>query len=117
MTFELPSGGHHNTWFCDLLPQVFTSDQWSQVVRGFEQRVRAFEMFLEDVYGPREILRQGIIPIPVVWEAKTTREARSDFDWGADIFCISAGFAFAGTIPAVCWSRTIISVTLPGCPT
>jgi uncharacterized circularly permuted ATP-grasp superfamily protein/uncharacterized alpha-E superfamily protein len=66
VTFELPSGGHHNTWFCDLLPQVFTSDEWSQVERGFEQRVRAFEMFLKDVYGPREILRQGIIPIPVV---------------------------------------------------
>ena len=66
VTFELPSGGHHNTWFCDLLPQVFTSDEWNQMVRGFEQRVRAFEMFLEDVYGPREILRQGIIPIPVV---------------------------------------------------
>ena len=74
VTFELPSGGHHNTWFCDLLPQVFTSDEWSQVERGFEQRVRAFEMFLEDVYGPREILRQGIIPIPVVLGSRSCQK-------------------------------------------
>ncbi|MEA3206249.1 MAG: hypothetical protein QOG92_1944 [Verrucomicrobiota bacterium] len=66
VTFEVPSGEHQNTWFCDLLPQIFTSDEWNQIVRGFEQRIRAFDMFLTDVYGPREILRQGIIPIPAV---------------------------------------------------
>ena len=66
VTFELPSGEHHNTWFCDLLPQIFTSDEWSQIVRGFEQRIRAFDMFLADVYGQREILRKGVIPIQAV---------------------------------------------------
>ncbi|HZC59192.1 MAG TPA: circularly permuted type 2 ATP-grasp protein, partial [Chthoniobacterales bacterium] len=66
VTFELPAGDHHNTWFCDLLPQVFTGDDWANIVRGFEQRVRAFDMFLSDVYGKREILRQGVIPIPAV---------------------------------------------------
>jgi uncharacterized circularly permuted ATP-grasp superfamily protein/uncharacterized alpha-E superfamily protein len=66
ITFELPSGDHHNTWFCDLLPQVFTSDEWRQIVSGFQQRFRAFDIFLEDVYGDREILRQGFIPIPAV---------------------------------------------------
>ena len=66
VTFALPVGQHRNTWFCDLLPQVFTSDEWNQIVRGFEQRLRAFDMFLADVYGPREILRQGVIPIPAV---------------------------------------------------
>jgi uncharacterized circularly permuted ATP-grasp superfamily protein/uncharacterized alpha-E superfamily protein len=66
VTFELPSADHHNTWFCDLLPQVFTGDEWAKIVRGFEQRVRAFDMFLSDVYGKREILRQGVIPIPAV---------------------------------------------------
>ena len=66
VTFALPIGQHRNTWFCDLLPQVFTSDEWNQIVRGFEQRLRAFDMFLADVYGPREILRQGVIPIAAV---------------------------------------------------
>src|SRR6202047_142308 len=65
-TFEVPSGEHHNTWFCDLLPQIFTSDEWNQIVGGFEQRLRAFDMLLADVYGQREILRQGVIPIQAV---------------------------------------------------
>src|ERR1700738_2283095 len=66
IVFEVPSGEHHNTWFCDLLPQIFTSDEWNQIVRGFEQRLRAFDMLLTDVYGQREILRQGVIPIQAV---------------------------------------------------
>jgi uncharacterized circularly permuted ATP-grasp superfamily protein/uncharacterized alpha-E superfamily protein len=66
IAFEVPSGNHHNTWFCDLMPQIFSSEEWNQIVRGFQQRFRAFELFLGDVYGKREILRQGIIPIPVV---------------------------------------------------
>ncbi len=66
IAFEVPTGDHHNTWFCDLLPQIFPSDEWNQIVRGFQQRFKAFDLFLEDVYGRREILRQGTIPIPVV---------------------------------------------------
>jgi uncharacterized circularly permuted ATP-grasp superfamily protein/uncharacterized alpha-E superfamily protein len=66
IVFELPSGDHLNTWFCDLLPQIFASDEWHQIVSGFQQRFKAFDLFLADVYGKREILRQGIIPIPVI---------------------------------------------------
>ena len=66
IVFEVPSKDHHNTWFCDLLPQIFPSDEWNQIVRGFQQRFKAFDLFLKDVYGKREILRQGVVPIPVV---------------------------------------------------
>ena len=34
--------------------------------RGFRQRLRAFEHFLADVYGKREILRAGAVPIQAV---------------------------------------------------
>jgi uncharacterized circularly permuted ATP-grasp superfamily protein/uncharacterized alpha-E superfamily protein len=66
VTFELPNEQHRNTWFCDLLPQIFPSDEWAVIVRGFQQRIDAFDLFLKDVYGEREILRQGVIPTPVV---------------------------------------------------
>ena len=66
ITFELPTGEHHNTWFCDLLPQIFANEEWHQILRGFQQRFRAFEYLLQDIYGQREILKEGIIPIPVV---------------------------------------------------
>ena len=50
-------------WVCDLLPHIFSSEEWDRVVRGTRQRLKAFELLLQDVYGPREILRAGVIPI------------------------------------------------------
>jgi uncharacterized circularly permuted ATP-grasp superfamily protein/uncharacterized alpha-E superfamily protein len=55
-----------NTWFSDLLPHLFLTEEWELITRGFQQRVRAFELLLQDVYGKREILREGILPIPLI---------------------------------------------------
>ena len=53
-------------WTCDLLPQIFSGEDWTQLVAGFRQRLRAFECLLADVYGKREILRAGVVPITAV---------------------------------------------------
>jgi len=53
-------------WFCDLLPQIFTEEEWSLLAAGIDQRLRAFECFLADVYGKREILHEGKIPVQPV---------------------------------------------------
>lgn len=53
-------------WICDLLPHVFTGEEWELVVRGVQQRLKAFECFLADVYGKKEILREGVVPIHAV---------------------------------------------------
>lgn len=53
-------------WTCDLLPHIFASEDWALLVAGFRQRLRAFEHFLADVYGKREILRAGAVPIHAV---------------------------------------------------
>jgi uncharacterized circularly permuted ATP-grasp superfamily protein len=53
-------------WTCDILPHVFTSEDWALLVRGFRQRLKAFEHFLADIYSKREILRAGAVPIHAV---------------------------------------------------
>lgn len=54
--------GSHG-WTCDLLPHRFEEQDWDGLTRGLTQRMKAFEMFLADVHGSREILRCGAIPI------------------------------------------------------
>ena len=49
-------------WFCDLLPQLFGALEWEELATGLSQRLRAFELFLQDVHGEKEILRQNVIP-------------------------------------------------------
>ena len=33
-------------WFCDVLPQIFTPEEWEPLEKGISQRLRAFELFL-----------------------------------------------------------------------
>ena len=53
-------------WRCDLLPHIFAATEWDEIVAGVQQRLKAFECFLRDVYGRREILRAGVVPIHLV---------------------------------------------------
>ncbi|PAY21895.1 glutamate--cysteine ligase [Dietzia natronolimnaea] len=46
----------------DAVPRVIPADQWSRISAGIEQRARAMELFLRDIYGPGEIIRAGIVP-------------------------------------------------------
>ena len=42
----------------DLVPRMITPDEWRQIERGLEQRVRALNLFLHDVYHEQRILAQ-----------------------------------------------------------
>ena len=45
----------------DLVPRILTAERWSEISAGLEQRVRALEAFLRDVYGPAEIVSAGVV--------------------------------------------------------
>jgi uncharacterized circularly permuted ATP-grasp superfamily protein len=60
ITFSLSGQERHIP--LDLVPRVISAAEWSRLERGITQRVKALEMYLDDVYGEQEILRDGVIP-------------------------------------------------------
>ena len=54
----------------DLVPRIIAARDWSNLVKGLKQRVRALGMFLDDVYGEQRILTEGVIPRDLVLGAK-----------------------------------------------
>ncbi|ORA40127.1 circularly permuted type 2 ATP-grasp protein [Mycobacterium aquaticum] len=60
ITFSLSGQERHIPM--DLVPRVISAAEWSRLERGITQRVKALEMYLDDVYGEQEILRDGVIP-------------------------------------------------------
>jgi uncharacterized circularly permuted ATP-grasp superfamily protein len=46
----------------DVIPRVITASEWRRLSRGIEQRVRALNAFLHDLYHRREIVRSGRLP-------------------------------------------------------
>ena len=51
----------------DILPRVITTDEWNRVAQGIKQRVRALNCFLQDIYGDEKILRDGVVPVELVY--------------------------------------------------
>ncbi|WP_375290259.1 circularly permuted type 2 ATP-grasp protein [Qipengyuania sp.] len=46
----------------DMVPRVITAGEWRRLSRGIEQRVRALNAFLHDLYHRQEIIRAGRVP-------------------------------------------------------
>jgi uncharacterized circularly permuted ATP-grasp superfamily protein len=46
----------------DIIPRIIAAREWQKLSRGIEQRVRAINAFLHDIYHRQEILRAGRVP-------------------------------------------------------
>jgi uncharacterized circularly permuted ATP-grasp superfamily protein len=54
--------GHERPFPFDLLPRLIAADDWAAMRAGLVQRVRALDLFLADVYGPRRCIADGVVP-------------------------------------------------------
>src|SRR3569623_109374 len=46
----------------DMVPRIVTGAEWRRLSRGIEQRVRALNAFMHDMYHRQEIIRAGRLP-------------------------------------------------------
>src|SRR6195952_878221 len=50
--------GQERPFPLDLVPRVISAAEWSRLEKGIRQRVKALEMYLDDIYGEQEIPRR-----------------------------------------------------------
>ena len=50
----------------DVVPRIISAGEWRRLSRGIEQRVRALNAFLYDIYHRQEILRAGRVPTDLI---------------------------------------------------
>ena len=50
----------------DIIPRIIAAAEWRRLEKGIEQRVRAMNAFLHDIYHAQEIVRAGRIPESMV---------------------------------------------------
>ncbi|MEK8198138.1 circularly permuted type 2 ATP-grasp protein [Lysinibacillus sp. FSL M8-0134] len=58
--------GTERTMPFDCVPIIIPQIQWSHIEAGVKQRVEALNLFIQDVYGQQNILRDGLIPRQLV---------------------------------------------------
>ncbi len=53
----------------DVVPRIVPAREWDWLSRGLQQRIRALNCFIHDVYNDQKILKDGVIPRHVVESA------------------------------------------------
>ena len=70
----------------DLLPRIIPAEEWDFIERGLVQRITALNLFLHDVYHGQNILKDGVIPKEIVWEAAHFRPEFMHFDVPRNVY-------------------------------
>ena len=66
VTFTLTGESGARLFPVDLLPRIVGAQEWTVLRHGLEQRARALDAFLHDVYGERAAVHDGVVPAWVV---------------------------------------------------
>jgi len=61
------AGGDRGPWSFDPVPWIFGPEEWTRIEAGVAQRVRLAAAILDDLYGEQRLLREGLIPLEIVY--------------------------------------------------
>ena len=64
VSFTIYSEGDNidRDWPFDIIPRPIPAKEWMQVEKGLIQRMKALNLFINDVYNDQQILKDGIVP-------------------------------------------------------
>jgi len=57
----------------DLIPRILPQSEWDRIEYGLSQRVVALNLFLQDVYGRQQVLKDRKIPASLVYSCRHFR--------------------------------------------
>jgi uncharacterized circularly permuted ATP-grasp superfamily protein/uncharacterized alpha-E superfamily protein len=60
--------GQARPWQLDPIPFLIEATEWKSISKGLQQRALLFDLMLRDIYGPRRMLKEGIIPPELIFD-------------------------------------------------
>ncbi|MEW6446271.1 MAG: circularly permuted type 2 ATP-grasp protein [Pseudomonadota bacterium] len=77
ITFTVYSdaGNIDRAWPFDLIPRIMPESEWRRIDAGLKQRLKALNMFIEDLYNGQDIIRAGVFPADVLTGSGNYRAA------------------------------------------
>ena len=75
----------------DVIPRIIAAAEWQTLKRGLEQRVKAINAYIKDVYSRREILKAKVVPEDLVFQNPVFRPEMNGQKVPHDIYVHVAG--------------------------
>src|SRR5579884_2724957 len=67
------SAGVEKTMPFDLIPRIVTATEWERIERGLKQRIHALNLFINDLYHDRKIIKDRAVPEEIISSSKAFR--------------------------------------------
>ena len=84
-------GGQERIFPFDVVPRIVEPQDWERIDRGLKQRIRALNLFLDDVYHDAKIVQDGVVPGEVLRSGKNLLPQCEDLDPPRGIWCHITG--------------------------
>jgi len=59
--------GFNRPWKLDIIPFLIGREEWELIENGLVQRATLFDLILKDIYGERSLLKNGLLPMEIVF--------------------------------------------------
>ncbi|MDO9189307.1 MAG: circularly permuted type 2 ATP-grasp protein, partial [Sulfurimicrobium sp.] len=59
--------GQSRPWQLDPVPLLVSSEEWGGIESGLQERAELLNLILADIYGPRELVRKGLLPLELLY--------------------------------------------------
>jgi uncharacterized circularly permuted ATP-grasp superfamily protein len=67
-------GSIDRAWPLDIIPRVIALEEWRRIEAGLQQRARALNLFIDDIYHGQRIVRDGVFPREYLADSANFRE-------------------------------------------
>ena len=73
MTFNVysDSKGLERILHLDIIPRIISSKDWDYIEKGLTQRIKALNLFIDDLYNDQKVLKDKIIPKDLILSSAT----------------------------------------------
>jgi uncharacterized circularly permuted ATP-grasp superfamily protein len=85
------SAGTERIFPFDLVPRIVAAAEWNGIEQGLKQRIRALNLFIDDIYHAQKIVKDGVIPAEIVRTASSFRKQCVDMNPPGGVWCHITG--------------------------
>jgi uncharacterized circularly permuted ATP-grasp superfamily protein len=85
------SAGIEKPFPFDLIPRIVAATEWERIERGLKQRIRALNLFIDDLYHDQKILKDGAVPRDIIASSKGLRQQCMGLNPPRGVWCHITG--------------------------
>ena len=67
-------GSIDRAWPFDIVPRIIAQSEWAGIEKGLKQRVKALNLFIDDLYGEQKIVKDKVFPKELLEKSKNFRK-------------------------------------------